>query len=64
MREEHGAETLRREAGPGRGEREGGLLDLLDLLRRMVGSRQPAVLVMERDGQLRRASRTENEPSA
>lgn len=61
MREEHGAETLRREAGPGRDAREGGLLDLL---RRMVGSRQPEVLVMERDGQLRRASRTENEPSA
>jgi len=61
MRDEHGAETLRREAGPGRGEREGGLLDLL---RRMVGSRQPEVLVMERDGQLRRASRAENEPSA
>lgn len=46
------------ERGKGRQheEREGGLLDLL---RRVVGPRQPAVLVMEPDGRLRRARERE-----
>lgn len=42
----------RRDEREGRAEREGGLLDLL---RRVVAPRQPSVLVMERDGRLRRA---------
>lgn len=54
MRDEHGGEALRRDELTARGERDGGLLDLL---RRIVGPRQPEVLVMERDGQLRRAER-------
>ena len=50
MHNEH--EAQRRQAEQSQAERERGLLDLL---RRMVGSRPPEVLVMERDGQLRRA---------
>jgi hypothetical protein len=37
--------------GPGRGRGDGGLLELL---RRVVAPRQPAVLVMDRDGQIRK----------
>ncbi len=36
----------------GREERAG----LLDLLRRLIGARQPSVLVMDRDGQIRRVA--------
>ncbi len=51
MDEERGrhAEHERPDQAPGR---EGGLIELL---RRVVAPRQPTVLVMERDGRLRRA---------
>jgi hypothetical protein len=48
----------RRAEGEGPEGRAGGLLDLL---RRIVAPRQPAVLVMEPDGRLRRALRREGE---
>lgn len=48
----HEERHQRRDEGEKRAEREGGLIDLL---RRVVAPRQPAVLVMEPDGRLRRA---------
>jgi hypothetical protein len=49
----------RRDEPAGREGREGGLLELL---RRVVAPRQPAVLVMDRDGRLRRAGAEPGEP--
>ena len=51
----------RRARGEEPGGREGGLLDRL---RRIVAPRQPAVLVMEPDGRLRRAARRGDEEEA
>jgi hypothetical protein len=50
MGDERRRQDERRREVPGRDERAG----LLDLLRRMVAPRQSAVLVMDRDGQVRK----------
>jgi hypothetical protein len=51
MGDERRRQDERPTEGRGRDEGQGGLLDLL---RRVVGPRQPAVLVMDRDGQVRK----------
>jgi hypothetical protein len=59
MREEQGYEAGRQEPVQPNGGHNGGLLDLL---RRIVAPRQPQVLVMERDGQLRPAQTDASPP--
>lgn len=55
---DHDGRERRRDGGEGLAEREGGLLDLI---RRVVAPRQPAVIVMEPDGRLRRSSGIQEE---
>ena len=53
MRDDSERETRRHDQAQQPGDREGGLLGLL---RRIVAPRPPEVLVMDRDGQLRRST--------
>lgn len=53
MRDEHEQEARRHEHAQQQPDRDGGLLGLL---RRIVAPRPPEVLVMDRDGQLRRST--------